>query len=190
MFFGRKKSSSQLFDRYREVARLSDSHEVCIRMSEFLQSFRLHYSDSAAPPDLERAYGDCIEVLHELLDYVDRCNQPPGADDSASTRRVNTDVAPEDIGGGSVVRSLGDMSGAIPSDVPRLLDLIPEVLRAAELIMAEQRCAEAICDSPATIQRVLTMPEKLQVRARPTSTLEYPCLNTDACAFSSTGAES
>ena len=73
-----------MWQRYRDVAELGDQHEVYLRLKEFLDSFRAQYEEISTFGDnsenLDRLYGDCTEVLHSLLDYVDRELKLPGSD--------------------------------------------------------------------------------------------------------------
>ena len=133
----------KLWERYREVAELGDQHEVYLRLSEFLGSFRSTIKEVRANSrdggvTLDRMFGDCGEIVHALLDYVDR---ELGASTSAAA---------------SSSRSMS------------LVELIPEALRAAELILSDERYVAAIKDSAATIGRVLSMLERLQSRQRVT----------------------
>ena len=121
------------------MAELGDQHEVYLRLSEFLGSFRSTIKEVRANSrdggvTLDRMFGDCGEIVHALLDYVDR---ELGASTSAAA---------------SSSRSMS------------LVELIPEALRAAELILSDERYVAAIKDSAATIGRVLSMLERLQSR--------------------------
>ena len=73
--------ASQLWSRYRAVACLDDQHAVYQRLSAFLESFRAFYAELATADEgggeegasLDHLYGDCTEILYELIDYVERC---------------------------------------------------------------------------------------------------------------------
>lgn len=158
-----KSQARTLWQRYRDVAELGDQHEVYMRLKEFLESFRAQYQEVAAFGDnsetMDRLYGDCTEILHSLLDYVDRELKLPASDGG---------------GGGGASSTAGDGDAAAPSDDEatraaaakaakhRVMELVPEALRAAELILRDETYVEAIKDSPATIGRILSLLERLQ----------------------------
>ena len=173
------------------MAALDDSHEIYVRLTEFLSNFRAQYAeDGAGGADLERMLGDCTEVLHELLDYVDRClgSRPGGESDMAlgaasiddtiaeagalQTTPLDASAASDEV----ALRADGERGAASGSSdaaaaastgdgqlaLPRLLDLIPEALQAAELILREERYANAVRESPEAISRILSMLERLR----------------------------
>ena len=89
--------------------------------------------------------------LHELLDYVDRCSgsrvsttDEPTSEAPAPSSAGTSDAAERSAEGESEGR------GGTRVVLPRLLDLIPEALRAAELILREEKYAEAIRTYAAT----------------------------------------
>ena len=103
--------------------------------------------------------------LHELLDYVDRCSgtaarvsttDEPTSDAPAPSSAGTSDAAERSAEGESEGR------GGTRVVLPRLLDLIPEALRAAELILRDEKYAETIRDSPAAIGRILSLLERLK----------------------------
>jgi len=137
-----RASARKLWERYHEVAELDDQHEITLRLGAFLSSFREAYAaqhpggEATNQRDIDSLYGDCTDILHNLLAYVDRC--------------LGTDSS----------RQLPESA----TRVPRLLELIPEALKAAELIMRDERYAEAIRRSPDTIGRILSIVERLNSR--------------------------
>ena len=92
---------------------------------------------------MDRLYGDCTEVLHSLLDYVHRELKLPAAADAA---------------GGEGSSGAGALAAAEPKDPEamraaaeatrlsklRVMELVPEALRAAELILRDERYVQAI----------------------------------------------
>jgi hypothetical protein len=192
-----RSQARTLWQRYRDVAELGDEHEVYMRLKEFLESFRTQYQEvTTAIGDnsetMDRLYGDCTEILHSLLDYVDRELKLPASDGSDSAP-ASAPAPPEQT----------DAAAAEASRLAkhRVLELVPEALRAAELILRDKRyvqapppppgataegpdsphcsfrppcrharpmlpaasaAAQAIKDSPATIGRILSLLERLQ----------------------------
>jgi hypothetical protein len=137
--------ASQLWARYRAVACLDDQHVEYQRLSAFLESFRAFYAaadgEQSADTDdmLDRLYGDCTEILHELLDYIERCTDSTKraageAQDVAATispQNTNGDTLPN----GGIFQGVG---GPVSSPA-NLLELIPEALNAVEHILRDDR---------------------------------------------------
>ena len=154
-----KSQARTLWQRYRDVAELGDQHEVYMRLKEFLESFRAQYQEVAAFGDnsetMDRLYGDCTEILHSLLDYVDRELKLPASDGAAAAA-----AAPD--GGEAAPGDDEATRDAAKAAKHRVMELVPEALRAAELILRDETYVQAIKDSPATIGRILSLLERLQ----------------------------
>ena len=151
-----KSQARTLWQRYRDVAELGDQHEVYMRLREFLASFRAQYQEVAACGDnsqtMDRLYGDCTEVLHSLLDYVDRELKLPASDGVSGDE--GEDATPGDDGSAR--------AAAARAAKHRVTELVPEALRAAELILRDETYVQAVKDSPATIGCILSLLERLQ----------------------------
>ena len=132
-----RSQARTLWQRYRDVAELGDEHEVYTRLKEFLESFRTQYQEVAAIGDnsetMDRLYGDCTEVLHSLLDYVHRELKLPAASDAPGG-------VPADPTDADAVRAAAEASRLSRK---RVMELVPEALRAAELILRDKRYVQA-----------------------------------------------
>ena len=119
------------------MAELGDEHEVYTRLKAFLDSFRTQYMEVADLGDnsetMDRLYGDCTEVLHSLLDYVHRELKLPAASDAPGG-------VPADPTDADAVRAAAEASRLSRK---RVMELVPEALRAAELILRDKRYVQA-----------------------------------------------
>ena len=141
-----RSQARTLWQRYRDVAELGDEHEVYTRLKAFLDSFRTQYMEVADLGDnsetMDRLYGDCTEVLHSLLDYVHRELKLPAAADAPggdSTSGAGVPAAPEPTD----AEAMRAAAEATRLSRRRVMELVPEALRAAELILRDKRYVQA-----------------------------------------------
>ena len=141
-----RSQARTLWQRYRDVAELGDEHEVYTRLKEFLDSFRTQYQEVSAMGDnsetMDRLYGDCTEVLHSLLDYVHRELKLPAATDAPGADGTSAAAAPAapEPKDPEAMRAAAE---ATRLSKLRVMELVPEALRAAELILRDERYVQA-----------------------------------------------
>ena len=144
-----RSQARTLWQRYRDVAELGDEHEVYTRLKEFLDSFRTQYQEVSAMGDnsetMDRLYGDCTEVLHSLLDYVHRelklpaAADAPGGDGTSGAGAGAPAAAPQPMD----PEAMRAAAEATRLSKLRVMELVPEALRAAELILRDKRYVQA-----------------------------------------------
>ena len=141
-----RSQARTLWQRYRDVAELGDEHEVYARLKEFLDSFRTQYQEVSAMGDnsetMDRLYGDCTEVLHSLLDYVHRELKLPTAADAPGGEGTSGAGAPA-AAEPKDPEALRAAAEATRLSKLRVMELVPEALRAAELILRDERYVQA-----------------------------------------------